>query len=44
MRNAGYIGTIDDGVTAEIIRNYIEQQGSPEEIEGYKQMNLLEFD
>ena len=42
--DGGYIGTIGDGVTAEIIRNYIEQQGSPEEKEGYKQMNLLEFD
>ena len=32
--DGGYIGTIGDGVTAEIIRNYIEQQGSPEEKEG----------
>lgn len=41
--DGGYIGTVGDGITAEIIRNYIEQQGTPEEKEGYKQMNLLEF-
>ena len=39
-----YIGTVGDVVTAEIVRNYIEQQGTPEEKEGYKQMKLLEFD
>jgi len=42
--DGGYIGTVGDGVTAEIIRNYIEEQGTSEEKEGYKQMNLLEFD
>jgi putative transposase len=42
--DGGYIGTVGDGVTAEIILNYIEEQGTPEEKEGYKQMNLLEFD
>ena len=42
--DGGYIGTVGDGITAEIIRNYIEQQGTPEEKEVYKQMNLLEFD
>ena len=42
--DGGYIGTVSDGVTAEIILNYIEEQGTPEEKEGYKQMNLLEFD
>jgi putative transposase len=42
--DGGYIGTVGEGVTAEIIRDYIEKQGMPEEKEGYKQMNLLEFD
>lgn len=32
------------GVKAEIIRDYVETQGTPEEKEGYKQMNLLGFD
>jgi len=41
--DGGYIGTVGEGVTAEIIRDYIEKQGMPEEKEGYKQMNLLEF-
>ncbi len=39
-----YIGTVGEGVTAEIIRDYIEKQGMPEEKEGYKQMKLLDFD
>ena len=42
--DGGYIGTVGEGVTADIIRNYIEQQGTKEEKEGYVQMNLLEFD
>ena len=29
--DGGYIGTVGDGITAEIIRNYIERQGTPEE-------------
>ena len=42
--DGGYIGTIGDGVMSDIIKNYVEIQGSPGEKEGYKQMNLLEFD
>ena len=42
--DGGYIGTVGEGVTAEIIRDYIEKQGTTEEKEGYKQMNFLEFD
>ena len=42
--DGGYIGTVGEGITADIIRNYIEQQGTQEEKEGYVQMNLLEFD
>ena len=39
----GYIGTVGDGVMADTIRNYVDTQGTPEEKEDYKQMNLLEF-
>jgi putative transposase len=39
----GYIGMVGEGITAEIIRNYISQQGTSEEKEGYQQMNLQDF-
>ncbi len=42
--DGGYIGTIGDGITAEIIRNYIETQGTPEEKEGYAQMKIFDFE
>jgi putative transposase len=42
--DGGYIGTVGESVTAELIRDYIEKQGTLEEKEGYKQMNLLDFD
>jgi putative transposase len=42
--DGGYIGTVGDGVTADIVRDYIEQQGLSEEQENYKQMLLLEFE
>jgi len=41
--DGGYIGTVGDGITTEIIRNYIEPQGTPEEKEDYAQMKLFEF-
>jgi hypothetical protein len=41
--DGGYVGTVGDGVMSDIIRNYVETQGTPEEKEDYKQMNLLEF-
>ena len=41
--DGGYIGTVGDGVMAEVIKNYVEMQGTPEEKEDYKQMNLLDF-
>ena len=41
--DGGYIGTVGEGVTAEIIRDYIERQGTSEEKESYKQMNLMDF-
>ncbi|MCX9015387.1 MAG: IS200/IS605 family transposase [Candidatus Methanoperedens sp.] len=39
----GYIGTVGDGVTADIIKRYVEEQGTTEEKEGYCQMKLLDF-
>jgi putative transposase len=42
--DGGYIGTVGDDVTAEIIKNYIETQGTVEERENYTQMKLYEFD
>ena len=39
----GYIGTVGDGVTADIIQKYVENQGTTEEKEGYGQMKLLDF-
>jgi putative transposase len=42
--DGGYIGTVGDAVTAEIIKNYIETQGTVEERENYTQMKLYEFD
>ncbi len=42
--DGGYIGTVGEGITAEIIRNYIETQGTPEEKESYPQMKLFDFE
>jgi putative transposase len=42
--DGGYIGTVGDGVLSDIIQNYVETQGTPEEKESFKQMSLLEFD
>ena len=39
----GYVGTLGEGVTEDVIRNYIERQGSSEEKEKHKQMKLVEF-
>ncbi len=41
--DGGYVGTVGEGVTEDVIRNYIEQQGTIEEKEMYKQMKLLAF-
>lgn len=42
--DGGYIYTVGEGITAEIIRDYIERQGSIEEKESYNQMKLFEFE
>jgi putative transposase len=41
--DGGYIGTVGEGVTADIIRRYIEDQGTPDEKEMYKQMTIVDF-
>ena len=41
--DGGYIGTVGEGITEDIIRQYIEEHGMPEEKEGYKQMKILNF-
>jgi len=39
--DGGYIGTVGDGVTEEIIRKYIQQQGSQEEKKLSRQLKLF---
>ena len=34
--DGGYVGTVGDGVTADIIRDYVEKQGTKEEKDAYK--------
>ena len=41
--DGGYIGTIGDGTTSEVIKNYVENQGNKEEKEAYQQMKILDF-
>jgi putative transposase len=41
--DGGYVGTVGDGVTADIIRAYVENQGTSEEKEDYAQMKLTTF-
>jgi putative transposase len=42
--DGGYIGTVGDGVTVDIIKTYIEKQGTKVEKDGYNQMKLLDFE
>ena len=41
--DGGYIGTIGDGKTSDVIKNYVENQGNKEEREAYQQMKILNF-
>ncbi len=41
--DGGYVGTVGEGTTAEIVRNYILRQGSKKEKEGYRQFKLTEL-
>ena len=42
--DGGYIGTVGEGITEDIIRRYIEAHGTPEEQEKFTQMKLLHFE
>lgn len=42
--DGGYVGTVGDGVTTDIIRTYIERQATVEEKDSYRQMQLFEFE
>ena len=39
--DGGYIGTVGEGTTEEIVKKYIQEQGSPEEKEMYRQLVLF---
>jgi putative transposase len=41
--DGGYIGTVGDGTTYDVIKNDIENQGNLEEKETYKQMKIIDF-
>jgi putative transposase len=40
----GGSGTVGDGITFDVIKNYVENQGNKEENEEYKQMNIFDFE
>jgi REP-associated tyrosine transposase len=39
--DGGYIGTVGEGTTEEVVKKYIEQQGSPQEKASYRQLTLF---
>jgi putative transposase len=41
--DGGYIGTIGNGTTSDVIKNYVENQGNKEEKEAYQQMKIFDF-
>jgi len=41
--DGGYIGTVGDGTTSDIIKNYVQNQGNEEEKQSYKQMKIIDF-
>ena len=41
--DGGYIGTVGDGTTSDVIKSYVENQGNQGEKEAYKQMKILDF-
>ena len=40
----GYIGTVGDGVTSDIVKDYINRQGAEEERESFAQLKLFDFE
>jgi putative transposase len=41
--DGGYIGTVGDGTTSDVIKSYVENQGNQEEKEAYQQMKIFDF-
>ena len=41
--DGGYIGTVGDEKTSDIIKNYVQNQGDQEEKQAYKQMKIIDF-
>jgi len=41
--DGGYIGTVGEGTTSDVIQNYIENQGTKEEKDANKQMKIIDF-
>jgi putative transposase len=41
--DGGYIGTVGDGATFDITKNYVQNQGNQEENQAYKQMKIIDF-
>jgi len=39
----GYVGTVGDDVTSEIVREYINKQGIKNEPESHAQLKLIDF-
>jgi len=42
--DGGYIGTVGEGTTADVIKNYIQNQGNEKEKEAYKQLKIIDFE
>jgi putative transposase len=40
----GYIGTVGDGVTSDIVKDYINRQGAEKERESFAQLKLFDFE
>jgi putative transposase len=43
LSDGGYIGTVGDGTTSDVIKIYVQNQGNQEEKEAYLQMKILDF-
>ena len=41
--DGGNIGTVGDGTTSDVIKNYVQNQGNQEEKEAYQQMKILDL-
>ena len=41
--DGGYIGTVGDGTTSDVIKNYVQNQANQEEKEAYQQMKIFDF-